>query len=59
MRDLGVAAKLRAAFELSPTDVIVVDGRPCVLTASGFDAYLVKPVEAKDLVAVVSRLLRG
>jgi PAS domain S-box-containing protein len=26
---------------------------------SGFDAYLVKPVEAQDLIAVVSRLLRG
>jgi PAS domain S-box-containing protein len=26
---------------------------------AGFDAYVVKPVEAKDLVAVVSRLLRG
>ena len=26
---------------------------------AGFDTYLVKPVEASDLVAVVSRLLRG
>jgi hypothetical protein len=46
MTDLDVAAKLRAAFEVSPTILAVTsldDGR----------------LEAKDLVAVVSRLLRG
>jgi len=26
---------------------------------AGFDAYLVKPVDAKDLAGVVARLLRG
>lgn len=50
MTDLGVTAKLRAAFELSPT----------ILAVTGLDdGRLLEVVEAKGLVAVVSRLLRG
>jgi PAS domain S-box-containing protein len=58
--------------ELRLLDAITGHRRPAVaLTAharpddrrraleAGFDAYLVKPVDAKDLIAVIARLLRG
>jgi PAS domain S-box-containing protein len=56
LRELDEAGRRRPAVAL--TAHARPDDRRRALE-SGFDAYLVKPVEAKDLVAVVSRLLRG
>jgi CheY-like chemotaxis protein len=56
LRELDRAGRRRPAVAL--TAHARPDDRRRALE-SGFDAYLVKPVEAKDLVAVVSRLLRG
>jgi len=48
MTDLGVAAKLRAAFELSPTILAVT------ALDAGFDPHLTKPVEPARLQALIA-----